>query len=72
MKITSQGHLWVEVSHDSREFSLSYNHGIDATVIFEYVEGNPLKYINYFHGGFNLRTGKHDTDFLKIAMEFIL
>jgi hypothetical protein len=84
MKQTGQGHLWVDVEHKGADYTLTYNYGIDATVIMQTVVDDcfPVseecpkviytnKFINWFHGGFDCQTELPYSDLLKDAADYI-
>lgn len=73
IKIVESGHLWLGVTLNSKKYTLTYNYGIDCTLIMLETESetSPFEYINYFHGGFNHKTYEIDSDILENAKLYI-
>lgn len=53
--VTNQGHYWADINYGPHSYSLAYTNALDITVIFEETgdTNEPLKFINYFYGGWD-------------------
>jgi hypothetical protein len=70
MEITERGHLWTTVSYKGKEYMLSYNYGLDITLIMNITEED-YQYVNYFHGGYDPMTETPQDTLLKDAQWYL-